>query len=382
MFNNSKRVKSIDFLRGVAVILVIFAHYEIVPILKKIGWIGVDLFFVLSGFLVSGLLFREYKKYGNLRTGYFLIRRGFKIYPLFYTFIIFLILVKLLTGDVLLQSEILGEIFFLQNYLGKLIGHTWSLAVEEHFYFFIAILFSFLNRYHSKKPFRYLPIYFFLIGFSCLTLRYFTFINYNFIDQTHHYPSHLRIDSLFFGVLLSYYYNNDYDRLKYLCNKNKYLFWAIIAITLSLPFTYELSSFFMNVAGLSLLYFGFGLVLLNCLFFVKFDNQPIGVQTIINFVAFIGFYSYSIYLYHIPIKNLWVPICRKVLGAEIRLIEFIGYFLFSILAGVVTSRLIEIPFLKIRNKYFPSRSKAIFNQTQIISPSNIPAEIANVSKKQ
>ena len=51
------------------------------------GWVGVDLFFVLSGFLVSGLLFQEYQRHGKIRVGRFLIRRGFKIYPSFYVFI-------------------------------------------------------------------------------------------------------------------------------------------------------------------------------------------------------------------------------------------------------------------------------------------------------
>ena len=79
------RVRQIDFLRAVAVILVLFRHHWVgIDVLQRIGWIGVDLFFVLSGFLVSGLLFSEYKRYGNIKAGQFLIRRGFKIYPLFY----------------------------------------------------------------------------------------------------------------------------------------------------------------------------------------------------------------------------------------------------------------------------------------------------------
>lgn len=78
------RLKHLDFLRGIAVLLVLFRHYALSIVLFNIGWIGVDLFFVLSGFLVSGLLFKEYIKYGNIKPILFLIRRGLKIYPLFY----------------------------------------------------------------------------------------------------------------------------------------------------------------------------------------------------------------------------------------------------------------------------------------------------------
>ena len=82
------RIISIDFLRGVAVLLVVFRHITLEPILLTVGWAGVDLFFVLSGFLVSNLLFQEYKQTQSVKPIRFLIRRGFKIYPLFYLIII------------------------------------------------------------------------------------------------------------------------------------------------------------------------------------------------------------------------------------------------------------------------------------------------------
>src|SRR6478672_2080696 len=90
------RLPQIDLLRAVAVLLVIGNHSAICPpeisvFLNKIttvwnrgGWTGVDLFFVLSGFLVSGLLFDEYRKSGGIDFKRFLIRRGLKIYPAFW----------------------------------------------------------------------------------------------------------------------------------------------------------------------------------------------------------------------------------------------------------------------------------------------------------
>ena len=82
------RIRDLDFLRGLAIIGVLLRHSAFENIFARAGWAGVDLFFVLSGFLVSGLLFREYKKTGTVRIGRFLIRRGFKIYPTFYIFLI------------------------------------------------------------------------------------------------------------------------------------------------------------------------------------------------------------------------------------------------------------------------------------------------------
>src|SRR5690606_15591388 len=75
-------------LRGVAIMLVLFRHYPLVPQIQRIGWAGVDLFFVLSGFLVSTLIYKEFLSTGRFSIKLFLIRRGLKIYPLFYFFIL------------------------------------------------------------------------------------------------------------------------------------------------------------------------------------------------------------------------------------------------------------------------------------------------------
>lgn len=81
------------------------------------GCIGVDLFFVLSGFLVSGLLFKEYIKFGNINYKQFLIRRGFKIYPLYYlTYILYLVLL-LINNEKINYISVLSDLSFTQNYL-------------------------------------------------------------------------------------------------------------------------------------------------------------------------------------------------------------------------------------------------------------------------
>src|SRR5688572_30062087 len=117
------RLLSIDILRGLAIILVLFRHFGIVEVLGKIGWSGVDLFFVISGFLVSGLLFREFQSTGEIKPMRFLIRRGFKIYPPFYFFLAFtvakafLVFLSGIEGNKGFNLKaLLAEIFFVQNY--------------------------------------------------------------------------------------------------------------------------------------------------------------------------------------------------------------------------------------------------------------------------
>src|SRR5581483_5569531 len=132
-------------LRGVAVLLVLGRHLNPptncpewlqIPLglWQRGGWVGVDLFFVLSGFLVSGLLFQDYRQHGRLHIGRFYVRRGLKIYPGFYA------LLAVTAGMIccflrrpLPVQRLLAEAVFLQNYLGfewgTLWNHTWSLAI-------------------------------------------------------------------------------------------------------------------------------------------------------------------------------------------------------------------------------------------------------------
>src|SRR6185437_728119 len=115
----NQRQREIDFLRGIAIILVLFRHHALFSFTVKMGWIGVDLFFVLSGFLISNMLFKELKKTGKINAGNFLIRRAFKIYPVFYAFIILTIATQLLIGDKISLWKLTGELLFLQNYMGR-----------------------------------------------------------------------------------------------------------------------------------------------------------------------------------------------------------------------------------------------------------------------
>src|ERR1700744_1523672 len=141
------RNSSLDFLRFGAIILVLFRHLyidghsipeRIAQFIRGGGWVGVDLFFVLSGFLVSGLIFKEYETYGTFSPGRFLIRRGFKIYPAFYLFL------GLTWGMTLYyhyashegSMKYLYEALFICNYtkLEPMHSWLWSICVEEHFY--------------------------------------------------------------------------------------------------------------------------------------------------------------------------------------------------------------------------------------------------------
>ena len=169
-----KQIKSrlvcLDFLRGVAILLVLGAHMPhagleagvplagLLRLWHGFGGAGVDLFFVLSGFLVGGLLLAEIKRSGKADAKRFLIRRGFKIWPTYYVYLLALPLLQIWGGETRFVDAALwslrANLLHLQNYwlsgsafstLPNYISprpHTWSLAVEEHFYLALAIGFG------------------------------------------------------------------------------------------------------------------------------------------------------------------------------------------------------------------------------------------------
>lgn len=344
------RDQRLDILRGLAILLVLFRHRDIIGPLTKIGWVGVDLFFVLSGYLVSGLLFKEYKNKNKIDGTKFLLRRGFKIWPSFY----FLILITFLLRDIFPWdgwNAFLAEIFFLQNYLPHLWGPTWSLAVEEHFYIFLIIIIS-ATLYRIKN----------LIGFDKVLLTILTIvlltriINVYFnpeITWNHHLnPSHLRIDSLCFGVLISYYYNFNYQSLKNYYEKYKNLLFAIFA-TFIIPFFFlSYKSVFVVTIGFTILYIAFGILLILTIF-GYFDRKQLQNKLLKHFSAWLaiaGVASYNIYLWHIPV-NTWIIKKLETEYISNEVVVFAIYFLISILTGLLITHTLESYFLRLREKF-------------------------------
>ena len=159
-YDFKSRLVGLDILRFAAISVVLCDHSNnfgpagdlfsktpgflgvVLSTVASMGWVAVDVFFVLSGFLVSNLFFQEAARTGSVSPGRFLVRRGFKIYPAFWIMIAATIGYTWCRGGKLAWMQVFGELFFFQNYGHAVTWHTWSLAVEEHFYFVLAGLFG------------------------------------------------------------------------------------------------------------------------------------------------------------------------------------------------------------------------------------------------
>ena len=390
--NSGPRNLQLDCLRGVAILLVICRHTILFrnpgwdALLVQFGWAGVDLFFVLSGFLISGLLFSEYQSNGSIRFSRFAIRRALKLYPAFYALVLFTVFVELMQHNgARILVPFLHDVFFLQSYKPGTYGHFWSLSVEEHFYVLLPLLMYVMIRISSPRnanPFRLFPVLFVVVGVCLLEARLWTAANVlPFTWQTHLFPTHLRIDSLLFGVLLSYY--AQFKRQAFWSFvRPRYVLFLILGVFLISPgFLLTQETPFMYTYGFSLLYLGFGAILLGALA-APVDKLPRLLKLPLRALAFIGGFSYSIYLWHVPLL--------MALGATgILRKPYVGVIAFaagSIVLGIVAAELFEIPAIKVRDKLFPRTSSSVqgvdttsatSKAPSVLSPSRTPTPDTN-----
>lgn len=358
----NKRIREIDFLRGLAVLLVVFFHYPSIPYLNKVGYIGVDLFFVLSGYLISSLLFKEYIKFGNVKSVHFLIRRGFKIYPLFYFFIALSIITKLCFHEAIKPLELFGELTFTRNFTGGFWAHTWTLCVEEHFYFFIAIAMLYIKRqnlYNVKKvnkAFLFIFIFSMAIELINAVAEGMAGTNYFLNDWARQVQTQYCFDSLLYGVFISYNLHFNKKQLEGIFRKHAQWLTSIsILILLTIPGFRN--SYFSPLKN-ALLYISFGNILLLFLTgLVSFSNiKNSAVKLIVNAFAKVGVYSYAVYLFHPFIRDYVIG--KSAFLSQLKF-SFLIYLILSIVSGVVFTKMIEFPMLALRERYFPARDKKL-----------------------
>jgi peptidoglycan/LPS O-acetylase OafA/YrhL len=221
-----ERIPELDGLRGMAILLVMVAHYFAVPgvgaasLLNgywfRLGWTGVDLFFVLSGFLIGGILLGARDSPNYFKTFY--ARRFFRIIPVYYAWILLYAVLSMVAWNFLtarvgtvqkIDISIPAHLLFLQNFHEFLkstvsfwwFSSTWSLAVEEQFYLVAPLLVRYLPR-------RILAAVLVLVTIGAPLLRYAVRTGVSEGPWLAYRLMPCRADSLAVGVLAALLWNN------------------------------------------------------------------------------------------------------------------------------------------------------------------------------
>ena len=378
------RNQGLDILRGIAILMVLINHVEpgVLPglpalngaaggvywHLRSFGWSGVDMFFVLSGFLISGLLFKELERTGTLALGRFWGRRAFKVIP---SYAVHLIVLSVTGATAWLDttslattaSSLVKHGLFCQNYLeNNPNGPTWSLAVEEHFYLVMPCMLLLLAWKADLAQFERRVLYTGVtILVTVLAARCYHAIHSG-VDAGDFRLSHFRIDSLFLGVLVQLLARRKHPIAKAVLGR-PWLALAAAAVLIAPSFMLGRAHPLMFSVGFTSLGLGYALVLL--VFAQGFDLRhpgPLGRS-----LATIGTWSYNIYLWNfflvsLPLtqhllKQSWLvnPVLHPVIAVLVRG----GVFIITAIAvGAAFTKLVEAPFLWLRDRVIPQAPRS------------------------
>jgi len=279
----AKRIPSLDGLRAISISIVMLGHLAGTRGFPRgfefFEWyanLGVRVFFVISGYLITNLLILEHRKEGYISLKDFYIRRAARILPASYVYITLIFL--LVRG--IPKLEIFGGYFYFSNYINNhwQIGHLWSLAIEEQFYF----IWPFLCAFFFSKS-KHLAIAGMVIGpVSRVVLYFFGFVG-NWFPMS--------CDALATGCLLALIWEGLEQRRAILLSPKciALSIGAVVILPLSAQGSHILRSFYGSVA-LTLIHFGIAALIYAAVTCPpRWLNHPV--------ISWVGVLSYSLYLW-------------------------------------------------------------------------------------
>ncbi len=374
---------ALDGLRGLAALLIVWHHFlQLTPIHGfwlahlapwfAFSWVGVDLFFVLSGFLITGILADAKFKQHYFRSFY--ARRVLRIFPLYYA-VLFMVLVILpslgIKTGISPQSHIYfwtyTSNFYFANtgWYAHYLSHLWTLAIEEQFYIFwpIVIFLVPLNRLQKVLPLMFLSV---TVLRAILYSMGFNFVWLHLVTFTH-------CDGLVLGSYLALAIRSTDSRALQGLRPNKLtaLFFVFLA-----SFILNEGGFFYHALMVPIVLIASNLIILPILaiLFVwliyEATTRTCGIVFRIfsqRVLRWFGKYSYALYILHVPIAFLilqgnlrWLSPHRQL--AQLELVA--AYFGTCILAAFLSWHLFEKHFLKLK-RYFRAENADV---TAVFSP--------------
>src|SRR5213595_90536 len=214
-FQDRQRQPGLDLLRALAIIVVVIYHaalfgFKLPGRVDRFGWIGVDLFFVLSGYLIGGQLLAPLARDQPTNLGRFFARRALRIMPAYFAVLVIYFLLPSWREYPEMSQPLWKFLLSIQNVAlhgGTAFSHAWSLAVEDQFYLCLPFILLFVNRWPRSAII--IPC---VIVFGGILLRTFLAwqnpaadfgVSFRAFQSWIYYPTWTRLDPLVFGVALA-----------------------------------------------------------------------------------------------------------------------------------------------------------------------------------
>lgn len=354
------RMPGLDLLRAIAVVWTMLFHSFLVGGLgedwewaQRYGWMGVDLFFVLSGFLIGSQVLAPLARGEGFSFGDFYLRRAFRILPAFWAVLLLYLLWPGFREAPGMEPWWKFAGFFLNLSIdydhNAAFSHAWSLCVEEHFYLLFPLLALGLIKRPSKAVFIATCVAIVAAGIGVRTAAWLHYDalapDRNWFVENIYYPTWNRLDGLLAGVMLAVW--KTYRPLHWAkCGRRANLVLLAGVATMAL-------SFWLFRERTGLLGNGIGWPVLSCglamlVFAGAQPNGGLGARAIPG-AAWLAAVSYSLYLVHKPVYRL----VESHLDAALQgrgLLAFAVYGIASLVAAALLHYAVERPGLRLRDR--------------------------------
>ncbi|MFW2850453.1 acyltransferase family protein [Sphingomonas sp. TX0543] len=342
-------IPGFDGLRAIAVGMVLIAHAgygKLVP-----GGFGVTIFFAISGYLICTLLINEFARTGTINLKLFYVRRILRLYPELIALVILCLIAGAVLGLRATTAEKFAGLFYYMNYYYVFGAHyteaesypwrqLWSLAIEEHFYFFFPGLMLFITRTWRSRM---------ALALALVTIPFlWRFVTYFWLGlpwQYNYVATDTRIDSIAWGCLLALAMRRPdggeraMSELWFISRPAVFLGFALIIGSLLYRDEAFRWTWRFTVQGI-----GIVLLIAN----VLFDPRWRGVVRVLEWapVRYVGRISYGLYLYHMlfnrVIEEIWPTISPPVLLP----VSIVG----SLIIASISYNALEVPLKSLRRK--------------------------------
>ena len=357
----SRRLPALDLLRAIAVVWVMLFHSFVVgglgpdwSWLSRYGWMGVDLFFVLSGFLIGGQVLAPLARGERLRFGDFYLRRAFRILPAFLAVLAVYLLWPGFREAPGIEAWWKFVSFTLNlniDYGSKAaFSHAWSLCVEEHFYLLFPLLAWWLCRQPSAARFAAACA---LVVLGGIALRAGVWLHFDALDPDRnwfvediYYPTWNRLDGLLAGVALATWQQfrpQAWARLQ--AHANAVLLAGLAVVALAMWLFRDRVGLLGNSIGWPVLSLG-----LAMLVFAGASRRSLLGRWAVPGAGWVAAVSYSLYLVHKAMFHVVESAYGPRLEGE-GLWALLAYGAGAFAAAAVLHYAVERPFLRMRRRW-------------------------------